>query len=147
MSKRRHNPAEERKYRVQCPSCGVWHKGSGCLPCSSLSETVVQMAVDQMSIRHLKRLRTYRLLPADFARMYLFQDKACAICQQKAGAEDLVIDHDHKSGKVRGLLCGTCNTGIGMLKDRPDWARRAVGYLLRSPSERIEKYLANLDAG
>lgn len=39
------------------------------------------------------------------------------------------IDHCHKTGKVRGLLCKTCNTGIGHLKDDPNILRSAINYL------------------
>ena len=48
-----------------------------------------------------------------------------------AGTEPLglVIDHNHKTGKVRGLLCGSCNTGIGLLKDSPDVLDAAIEYL------------------
>jgi hypothetical protein len=44
------------------------------------------------------------------------------------------IDHDHKSGKVRGLLCSCCNTGIGFLKDDPRIMRKAADYVERHAS-------------
>lgn len=40
------------------------------------------------------------------------------------------MDHDHKTGKVRGLLCTPCNTGIGMLQDDPEIVKKALDYLL-----------------
>lgn len=55
----------------------------------------------------------------------------CDICggQNDASRTRLAIDHDHESGTFRGLLCGTCNTAIGLLRDRPKIAIAAAGYL------------------
>lgn len=50
----------------------------------------------------------------------------CEICSQTA---DLHVDHDHSTGKYRGLLCSSCNKGIGMLRDDPDRLRSAAMYL------------------
>jgi Recombination endonuclease VII. len=54
----------------------------------------------------------------------------CAICGNgcKSGRR-LAIDHDHETKKVRGLLCGNCNRGIGMFLDNPELMRRAAGYV------------------
>jgi hypothetical protein len=56
------------------------------------------------------------------------QQGECAIC----GSADkgLVVDHNHTTGKVRGLLCSQCNTAIGLLGDNVGTIQRAVGYLL-----------------
>lgn len=50
----------------------------------------------------------------------------CLIC---GSVDRLHIDHCHTTGKVRGLLCGTCNAGLGMFKDSPLLLKRAAEYL------------------
>jgi hypothetical protein len=52
----------------------------------------------------------------------------CAICENDE--KDLVIDHDHKTGKVRGLLCRQCNSGLGMFGDSMDILKAAILYLM-----------------
>lgn len=56
------------------------------------------------------------------------EGKACEIC----GARDrLVVDHCHKTGVIRGVLCSNCNTAIGMLRDDVERLRAAIEYLSR----------------
>ncbi|MFI2736126.1 endonuclease VII domain-containing protein [Streptomyces sp. NPDC018711] len=54
------------------------------------------------------------------------QGGLCIICLR---APAVHVDHCHKTGRVRGVLCFNCNTGIGLLKERPDRIRRAIRYL------------------
>lgn len=53
-------------------------------------------------------------------------DKLCAIC---GAIEQLVGDHDHKTGTPRGILCRNCNLAIGNMSDNPERLRRAADYL------------------
>lgn len=58
------------------------------------------------------------------------QHNLCEICKQLPNTfGKLVIDHDHTSGKFRGLLCATCNSGLGLLKDSSTILLAAAEYL------------------
>ncbi len=59
----------------------------------------------------------------------------CAICGQLPVKKRLAVGHDHDTGRVRGLLCHNCNTGLGMFKDSPARLLRAIKYLTRDRSE------------
>lgn len=58
------------------------------------------------------------------------QDGKCAICgSDPNGQGRLHIDHDHNTGRARGLLCSNCNPGLGYFKDDPELLGRAARYL------------------
>ena len=59
------------------------------------------------------------------------QHGCCAICGRHADTLDcrLVLDHNHTTGKLRGLLCRSCNVGIGNLRDSADLCEKAMDYL------------------
>lgn len=63
--------------------------------------------------------------------MFTLQNEACAICHDKT--RELVIDHDHQTDVVRGLLCRHCNSVLGMV-ERPIWLKSALDYLQRHSS-------------
>lgn len=62
-----------------------------------------------------------------YSRMMLAQEGKCAICRRDD--QDLWMDHDHQTGVARGLLCDTCNKGLGLLYDSPEACHRAAAYL------------------
>jgi len=67
---------------------------------------------------------------ADFQAMLLAQGGTCAICSASDwGKRGPMVDHDHLTGRVRGILCGRCNTALGMLKDSAGLLRSAIWYL------------------
>ncbi|QGJ93015.1 HNH endonuclease [Gordonia phage Chidiebere] len=95
-------------------------------PATKLSPAQLPTAAEQ------KRWKKYRLTPAEYNRMCEKQRHRCAICGSKT---KLVVDHDHITGKVRQLLCTTCNTGLGMFKESPELLKAAVRYLAEHASE------------
>lgn len=78
------------------------------------------------------RLRLYDLAEGDFEKLVEAQGGKCGICDCTAehprnhGLQSLAVDHCHRSGTVRGLLCHSCNTGIGKLDDNVQWIRKAA---------------------
>lgn len=77
---------------------------------------------------------TYGLSTGDYQRLYDAQGGVCAICQRATGASRrLSVDHDHKTGEVRGLLCRPCNTMLGHGRDDTRFFLRAVSYLSWPP--------------
>lgn len=68
---------------------------------------------------------------ADFETMLSNQGGVCAICGERPKRRRLAVDHCHQTGRVRGLLCYSCNVGIGALRDSPDVIRSAIAYLRR----------------
>lgn len=81
--------------------------------------------------------KRHSLKEGDLAEMKTKQNNCCAICKTHIEKlkKRLAVDHCHKSGKVRGLLCGNCNNGIGRFKDRIDLLQRAICYLKRNANE------------
>jgi len=76
-------------------------------------------------------LRKYGIDLDQFNLMRECQQYRCAICGQgeESLTKGLVIDHCHKTGKVRKLLCTTCNTALGMFKENTMILQTAVEYL------------------
>lgn len=82
---------------------------------------------------HAQKLRRYGLTVAEYDALAEAQDRRCAICQRQEPFElkrpRLVVDHCHKTGNVRGLLCLLCNTALGALREDPELFAAAVRYL------------------
>lgn len=81
--------------------------------------------------RRNSRLRTeYGIGPEGYEALMESQGGVCAICgRPPAPRKPLHVDHCHDSGRVRGLLCRSCNQALGLFEDQPEWLRRAADYL------------------
>jgi Recombination endonuclease VII len=77
-------------------------------------------------------IKKYGITEEKYREISKAQNNACAICKKSELDEKnkLAVDHDHDSGKVRGLLCRDCNTGIGHFKDNIDLLNMAINYLI-----------------
>ena len=78
--------------------------------------------------------RDYGISLEEYQALLEAQDHSCAICGKHQDTEQrkLAVDHNHETGKVRGLLCGNCNMGIGLLGDTPAGLKLAYEYLDRT---------------
>lgn len=81
-------------------------------------------------------LRNYGITEKEKERLKEKQNYKCAICggegfiMNKTGTkEKLVVDHDHSTGKIRGMLCHNCNRALGLFKDNIDVLQQAIEYL------------------
>lgn len=79
--------------------------------------------------RKTKLKMNYGMTLADFDALLLKQGDVCAICFGPKGARQWHVDHDHKTGAVRGILCNNCNTGLGLFKENQVSLARAIEYL------------------
>lgn len=74
----------------------------------------------------------YGITIEDYERILQKQNGVCAICKCPDEYRDVLsVDHCHKTGEVRGLLCNLCNTGLGRFEDNPALLASALKYLLR----------------
>lgn len=83
-------------------------------------------------------LKKYGITVEDYENMLVSQNGVCKICHEpetrmyKGTTARLSVDHDHKTNKVRGLLCDACNGCLGRMKDSPLRLRAAADYLEKS---------------
>jgi hypothetical protein len=92
-----------------------------CRSCAD-KRTITQIESD--------RRRSYGVEPERLNEMLRAQGNKCAICLENlAGKYGFHVDHNHKTGAIRDLLCGKCNRGLGHFKDNPLLLREAANYL------------------
>lgn len=83
---------------------------------------------------HLRR--KFGLSIEDYNHILEQQGGVCAICRLPSDSR-LRVDHDHRTGLVRGLLCGSCNTAIGSLRDDPATISAALEYVRRDGTRNL----------
>lgn len=83
-----------------------------------------------------RRLALYGMTLNDYSRLEIAQNYRCAICGKvrKQLEKRFAVDHDHRTGRVRGLLCGGCNYTLGQLHESREWLSSAVAYLDKPPA-------------
>lgn len=79
------------------------------------------------------RVYIYGISRNEYDDMFALQNGRCAICEtdkpRAANKQNFYVDHDHETGKVRGLLCFECNIGLGKFKEDTSVMTRAIEYL------------------
>ena len=87
---------------------------------------------DLWRVGNLKR--NYNLSLEEYRDLFIVQNNACAICERTTNSDgrSLAVDHDHETGEVRGILCISCNRGLGYFQDDPILLEKASQYLYQN---------------
>ena len=116
-------------------------KGYRCKACDNKTRKRSRANSEGTALGYRRRacLNKYGITLEVYAEMLTLQGNKCAICEtdnpvgegntHKFKSFSFAVDHCHTTGKVRGLLCNTCNRGLGLLKDSPELLQRALKYL------------------
>lgn len=144
LEARERNRMRLRRIEVQKPKrprtslgmpCGIVHYVEP-EPVDATGETKARLAralemacaqTEELTGRAGKPYPLPRYTEADYAAMHADQDGKCAICSTPRSR--LSVDHDHITGKNRGLLCSQCNWGLGQFRDNPQLLENAIRYL------------------
>jgi hypothetical protein len=94
--------------------------------CKECYKRVCKRTPEQNRAKHLRD--NYKISPAEYEKLYLEQEGKCGIC--KKDFEQLHVDHCHDSQEIRGLLCKSCNTALGLFKDDVELMQNAISYLI-----------------
>ena len=112
-----------------CIDCGIELRFRVSKRCRVCYKNTIPKGKDNPQWRGGRIKRVYGVDELVITQMIVLQQGLCAICGKELVPKDQHIDHDHISGEVRGVLCRTCNLGIGLLGDTLEVAERAVQYL------------------
>ena len=135
--------------RIDCKGCGEQVPRTGgrqlyCVPCSQDRRRGYEKgrpkrentAFHRLAGRKRNIRSKYGVSMGTYMSMLLRQEYRCALCLEFCETgHTLAADHDHTTGKVRGLLCLKCNTSLGGFNDDPTRLLRAVDYLKQHNAE------------
>lgn len=105
-----------------------------CKTCSIEDIRLWREAQSEERLKDLYYKRTYGLSLEDFNLMFVKQKGKCPLCNRDLSlihlnADRAVVDHCHKDGHIRGILCNECNRGLGYFKDNKETLMNAIKYL------------------
>lgn len=119
--------ANPEKRKLQSQRYAVKHKDRCAAATRAWYQENKAKSLEDAWGRNLKRF--YGITAADYAKMLKKQKGNCAICQNLLTLKRPPVDHCHKTGKVRAILCNSCNWGLGHFKDDLTTMKRAMAYL------------------
>jgi hypothetical protein len=110
---------------------------SYCKDCHKI-RTKIHNSMNKKTIENNRRINVYGISTEDYEVIHKKQDGRCKICKHRRKRLkrngkflSLSIDHNHNTGRVRGLLCYKCNLGLGNFEDKIFYLLRAICYLLK----------------
>jgi hypothetical protein len=140
----------------RCPSCDNWlpldaftkHNrgkiGEPCRECRRNRQVITRQRMTREERRAYTLKQSYGLTLTDYYQATARQANRCLGCQELFDPLKLVVDHDHATNKIRGLLCSNCNTVLGYVKDEEEILYRLSAYLTRDPSKLLVYLVGSL---
>jgi hypothetical protein len=128
-----------RKVKMECGYCGKEfdalmikvRQGKGLFCCQDCYNS--HRRENAKDPKYLNKMyqnkHRYGISETEYLDLLQIQNNSCAICSLPFDEIRTCVDHSHKTGKVRGLLCDSCNKGLGMFKDNPELLKKAILYL------------------
>lgn len=105
-----------------------------CKPCNKRAASDWEAVPENHRARKLRS--RYNLTLKDYNSLLELQDGKCKICGSTSPRNTkytcLVVDHCHKTGVIRGLLCDPCNNGLGRFDDNVEVLQKAIEYLTKT---------------
>lgn len=138
------------KCKTEKPSEEFWNqpdkKDGKCYQCKKCRAAAKRKSrlTHYHTIQQYNRKYKYHIEPLEHNILFKKQGGVCAICGKKETVkrnkitQELSVDHDHKTNKIRGLLCHSCNVGLGKFKDNPYLLQSAIDYLNNVEGEKNE---------
>jgi hypothetical protein len=116
---------------ITCGHKDKRHAGNGmCGACLSRSRRERDIEGERVKRRDYQLRAKYGIGLDGFEKLLKSQGGVCALCRgQFKSDRDRHVDHCHETGRVRGILCFSCNKGLGLLGDNIEGMRRAINYL------------------
>lgn len=125
-----------KRIRGTCVDCGIGITGFRafrCHPCKVIHRKPPRTTKEYRREWQLKKKYDFEI--GEFEAWWITFKGKCGICDIKLerstatrgqSSVSVVVDHDHKTDRVRGLLCGNCNKGLGHFKDNSEILRKAI---------------------
>ena len=109
---------------------GEPRKRAACKSCKNEQQKVNYASNPDVHRAYLYKQK-YGITLEEYDEILADQGGCCLICKRDTpnGQGRFVVDHNHETGEVRGLLCSTCNTGLGNFMDNPDFLLSAYHYI------------------
>lgn len=135
---KKRKPLEAFKDQSHLPQRRKGARSSQCTPCLNEYKRITSRGMEPLYYYKKNLKACYNMSLDDYHKIQSEQQNKCAICRlpgkPRKGTRlpeyTLVVDHNHRTGTVRGLLCDKCNRNLGGL-DNPEWLEKAEAYLAK----------------
>ncbi len=134
-SEKSHKPLYDCNYKKTCSSCEVIKDAEDFYIDKRILDGLESLCktCSKVKKRNFEIKRQYGINQQEYEELLYKQNNQCAICSSSVPGSKRIsrfsIDHCHKTGKIRGLLCNSCNNGLGRFKDNTTLLYKAINYL------------------